>query len=80
MSDPFFGSDLFGELDRMQRQMASLFGGFPSGLRSGRLGAFLPINAFRRVVDLPWWRNKQDGHPGHHHSDQVRAHTTRRPS
>ncbi|MGX6566017.1 hypothetical protein ACWM6E_07095, partial [Cupriavidus necator] len=27
MSDLFFGTDLFSELDRMQRQMASLFGG-----------------------------------------------------
>ncbi|QBY55504.1 Hsp20/alpha crystallin family protein [Cupriavidus oxalaticus] len=44
MSDLFLGTDLFGELDRMQRQMASLFGGFPSSLRSGRFGAFPPVN------------------------------------
>lgn len=44
MSDPFFGTDLFGELDRLQSQMASLFGGFPSSIRSGRFGAFPPIN------------------------------------
>ncbi len=44
MSDLFFGTDLFSELDRMQRQMASLFGGFPSGIRSGRFGAFPPVN------------------------------------
>jgi len=44
MSDVFFGTDLFSEFDRMQRQMASLFGGFPSSLRSGRFGAFPPVN------------------------------------
>jgi HSP20 family protein len=44
MSDVFFGTDLFSEFDRMQRQMANLFGGFPSSLRSGRFGAFPPVN------------------------------------
>lgn len=44
MSDFFFGSNPFSEFDRMQRQMASLFGGFPSSLRSGRFGAFPPVN------------------------------------
>ncbi|AMR78085.1 MULTISPECIES: Hsp20/alpha crystallin family protein [Cupriavidus] len=44
MSDFIFGTDLFSEFDRMQRQMASLFGGFPSSLRSGRFGAFPPLN------------------------------------
>lgn len=44
MSDLFLGTDLFSELDRMQRQMASLFGGFPSSLRTGRFGAFPPVN------------------------------------
>ena len=44
MSDLFSGADLFSELDRMQRQMASLFGGFPSSLRTGRFGAFPPVN------------------------------------
>jgi HSP20 family protein len=44
MSDLYFGTDLFGELDRLQRQMSSLFGGFPSSLRSSRVGAFPPIN------------------------------------
>ncbi|CAM3369286.1 Hsp20/alpha crystallin family protein [Cupriavidus taiwanensis] len=44
MSDLFFGTDLFNELDRMQRQMASLVGGFPSSIRSGRFGAFPPVN------------------------------------
>ncbi|WER48896.1 Hsp20/alpha crystallin family protein [Cupriavidus sp. WKF15] len=44
MSEYYFGTDLFSEFDRMQRQMASLFGGFPSSLRSGRFGAFPPVN------------------------------------
>ncbi len=44
MSDVFFGTDMFSEFDRMQRQLATLFGGFPSSLRSGRFGAFPPVN------------------------------------
>lgn len=44
MSDAVFGADLFSELDRLQRQMADLFGGFPSSIRSGRFGAFPPVN------------------------------------
>jgi HSP20 family protein len=44
MSDLYFGTDLFSELDRLQRQMASAFGGFPSSIRSGRFGAFPQIN------------------------------------
>jgi HSP20 family protein len=44
MSDLYFGTDLFSELDRLQRQMSSLFGGFPSSLRSSRFGTFPPIN------------------------------------
>ncbi|APR35357.1 Hsp20/alpha crystallin family protein [Paraburkholderia sp. SOS3] len=44
MSDLYFASDLFGELDRLQRQMSSLFGGFPSSIRSSRSGAFPGIN------------------------------------
>ena len=40
MSDLYFGTDLFSEFDRLQRQMAGLFGGFPSSIRSGRFGAF----------------------------------------
>ncbi|WP_434032811.1 Hsp20/alpha crystallin family protein [Cupriavidus sp. a3] len=39
-----FGADLFSELDRLQRQMADVFGGFPSSIRSGRSGAFPPVN------------------------------------
>ncbi|WP_423194736.1 Hsp20/alpha crystallin family protein [Cupriavidus sp. H18C2] len=44
MSDLSIGADLFNELDRVQRQVASLFGGFPSSIRSGRFGAFPPVN------------------------------------
>ncbi|MFC0400406.1 Hsp20/alpha crystallin family protein [Paraburkholderia rhizosphaerae] len=44
MSDLYFGTDLFGELDRLQRQMSGLFGSFPSSLRSSRLGTFPQIN------------------------------------
>ena len=44
MSDLYAGTDLFSEFDRLQRQMANLFGGFPSSIRSGRFGAFPQIN------------------------------------
>lgn len=44
MSDLYFGTDLFSEFDRLQRQMASLSGGFPSSIRSGRSGAFPQVN------------------------------------
>ncbi len=45
MSDLYFGADLFGEFDRLQRQVAHLFGGLPSSsIRAGRLGAFPPVN------------------------------------
>lgn len=44
MSDLYFGTDLFSDFDRLQRQMAGLFGGFPSSIRSGRLGAFPEVN------------------------------------
>lgn len=44
MSDLYFGTDLFSELDRLQRQMTGLFGGFPSSIRSGRFGAFPQVN------------------------------------
>ncbi|WP_175750869.1 MULTISPECIES: Hsp20/alpha crystallin family protein [Burkholderia] len=43
MSDLYFGTDLFSELDRLQ-QMAQFFGGFPSSIRAGRFGAFPQIN------------------------------------
>ncbi|MXN75415.1 Hsp20 family protein [Burkholderia sp. 4701] len=44
MSDLYFGTDLFNEFDRLQQQMAQRFGGFPSSIRAGRLGAFPQIN------------------------------------
>ncbi len=44
MSDLFSVTDLFSEFDRLQRQMDSLFGGFPSSIRSGRFGAFPQLN------------------------------------
>lgn len=44
MSGFYSGTDLFGGLDLMQRQMGALFGGFPSSIRSSRLGAFPQIN------------------------------------
>ena len=44
MSDLYSGTDLFSEFGRLQREMASLFGGFPSSIRSGRSGAFPQIN------------------------------------
>jgi HSP20 family protein len=44
MSDLYSGADLLSELDRLQREMASLFGGFPSSIRSGRAGAFPQVN------------------------------------
>jgi len=44
MSDFYFGTDLFSELDRLHQQMASLFGGFPSSIRSGRFGSFPQVN------------------------------------
>lgn len=44
MTDALYGSDLFSDFDRLQRQMTSLFGGFPSSIRAGRAGAFPAIN------------------------------------
>ncbi|CAH2798367.1 MAG: Molecular chaperone (small heat shock protein) [uncultured Caballeronia sp.] len=44
MSNPFFNADLFGEIDRLQRQMANLFTSLPSSLRAARIGAFPPVN------------------------------------
>ena len=44
MGNFYFGSDLFSEFDRLQRQMSSLFGGFPSSIRSGAFGAFPAVN------------------------------------
>jgi HSP20 family molecular chaperone IbpA len=44
MSDPYSGTDLFGEFDRLQQQIAGLFGSLPSSVRSGRFGAFPQVN------------------------------------
>ncbi len=44
MSDLYFGADLFSEFDRLHRQMANLFGGFPSSIRASRLGGFPALN------------------------------------
>ena len=44
MSDLFFSPDLLGEFDRLQRQMASLFSGFPASLRAMRSETFPPLN------------------------------------
>ncbi|MCQ0033160.1 Hsp20/alpha crystallin family protein [Burkholderia glumae] len=44
MSDLEYGADLFREFDRLQRQMAGLFSGFPSSIRAGRAGDFPPVN------------------------------------
>jgi HSP20 family protein len=44
MSDVFIAPDLFSELDRLQRQMSGLFGGFPTSLRSTRVGTFPQVN------------------------------------
>ncbi|ACC73760.1 Hsp20/alpha crystallin family protein [Paraburkholderia phymatum] len=45
MSDFYFGTDLFSELDRLQRHVSSAFGGgFPSSIRSSRAGAFPALN------------------------------------
>jgi len=44
MSTLYFNTDLFSEFDRLQRQMGSLFSGFPSSLRSARLGTIPQIN------------------------------------
>lgn len=44
MSDVYFGSDLFGELDRLQRQMTDLFSGVPSSIRASRFASFPRVN------------------------------------
>lgn len=44
MSDLYFGTDLFNDFDRLQRQMMSLVGGFPSSIRASRFGTFPQIN------------------------------------
>ncbi|MCP3716443.1 Hsp20/alpha crystallin family protein [Paraburkholderia sp. CNPSo 3281] len=44
MSDLFFSTDLLGEFDRLQRQMASVFAGLPASLRAMRSETFPSIN------------------------------------
>jgi HSP20 family protein len=44
MSDFYFGSDLLGDLERVQRQMSALFGNAPSSIRSSRTDAFPQLN------------------------------------
>ncbi|KND58298.1 Molecular chaperone (small heat shock protein) [Candidatus Burkholderia verschuerenii] len=44
MSDFYFSGDLFSDLDRVQRQMSSLFGTAPSSIRSSRADAFPRLN------------------------------------
>jgi HSP20 family protein len=44
MSDFYFGTDLFAELDRLQRQISGRFGALPSSIRSSRAGAFPGLN------------------------------------
>ncbi|WP_281719021.1 Hsp20/alpha crystallin family protein [Pandoraea apista] len=44
MSDLFYNADLLGEFDRLQRQMTSLFSGFPASLRAMRSETFPPVN------------------------------------
>lgn len=44
MSDLYFTTDLFSQFDRLHQQMATLFGGLPSSIRSDRLAAFPQIN------------------------------------
>ena len=44
MSDLYFANDVFGELDRLQRQVSSLFGGLPSSIRYNRLETFPAVN------------------------------------
>ena len=44
MSDAFFSTDLLGEFDRLQRQMASLFPAFPASLRATRSETFPLLN------------------------------------
>jgi HSP20 family protein len=43
-NDAFTVANLFTELERLQRQMSTLFDGLPSSLRSGRFDAFPQVN------------------------------------
>jgi HSP20 family protein len=44
MRDFYLSGDLFSDLDRVQRQMSSLFGHTPSSIRSTRADAFPRLN------------------------------------
>lgn len=44
MSNLFFSTDLFADIDRLQRQVEQLFSGFPSSLRASRIGTFPSVN------------------------------------
>jgi HSP20 family protein len=44
MRDFYLSGDLFSDLDRVQRQMSSLFGSYPSSIRSTRADAFPRLN------------------------------------
>jgi HSP20 family protein len=44
MSDLLFNTRLFDDLDRLQRQMSSLFSGLPSSIRTSRFSTFPQIN------------------------------------
>jgi HSP20 family protein len=44
MSDLYFANGLFGELDRLQRQMSTLFDTLPSSIRANRSDVFPPLN------------------------------------
>ncbi len=44
MSELYFSGDIFSELDRVQRQMSSLFGTMPSSIRSSCADAFPRLN------------------------------------
>jgi HSP20 family protein len=44
MNDLYFGTDLFSEFDRIQRQLDELFGGIPSSIRSVRRGTFPQVD------------------------------------
>ncbi|MFM0055187.1 Hsp20/alpha crystallin family protein [Paraburkholderia phytofirmans] len=44
MSDLYFTTDLFSQFDRLHQQMAALFSGNPSSIRTDRLSAFPQVN------------------------------------
>ena len=44
MSDLFSSAGLAGDIERLQRQVTSLFDGFPNSIRAARFGAFPRIN------------------------------------